>query len=248
MKTVFINCSPKKRFCASAYFLTLQRLFAGGEKVTEKLRTPSDHDRILAQLRDAQAAVFCVPLYVDGVPSHVLRFLEKMEGYCKENSLKLSVYCVANNGFIEGRQNEPLMQVFGHFCARAGLSWGGGVGIGGGVMLNVTRILFIVDVALLLVNTLLSAVNTGSFYPKDAWISFGQNAALLVYFNLGVLFYLARMGRYIRKGAYSGKKYTRILIPSFIFILFADIFFFIVSLFQGGLFRGWLAKKEYGKA
>ena len=32
MKTVFINCSPKKRFCASAYFLFLQRLFVSGQK------------------------------------------------------------------------------------------------------------------------------------------------------------------------------------------------------------------------
>ena len=36
-------------------------------------------------------------------------------------------------------------------------------------------------------------------------------------------------------------------IPLFIFIVFADIFFIIISLFQGGLFRGWLRKKEYGK-
>ena len=244
MKTVFINCSPKKRFCASAYFLFLQRLFTGGEKVTEKLRTPADHDRILEQLRDAQAVVFGLPLYVDGVPSHVLRFLEKMEAYCKMNHLSLSVYCIANNGFIEGRQNEPLMQTFENFCARAGLSWGGGVGIGGGVMLNVTRILFAVDIAMLVLNIALSVINTGSFFPKDAWISFAENAALLLYFNLGVLFYLARLGFFLRRGSFSGKKYTRILIPSFIFILFADIFFLIISLFEGGLFRGWLAKKE----
>ena len=32
MKTILINCSPKKRFCASAYFLSLQRLFVGGAK------------------------------------------------------------------------------------------------------------------------------------------------------------------------------------------------------------------------
>ena len=178
MKTVLINCSPKKRFCASSYFLALQRLFVSGEKVTEKLRTPADYDRILEQLRDAQNVVFGVPLYVDSIPSHLLRFLEKMEAFCEENKLKLNVYCVANNGFIEGKQNEPMMQNFEHFCSRAGLTWGGGVGIGGGVMLNVTRI----------------------------------------------------------------------LIPSFVFILFADIFFVIISLFEGGLFRGWLAKKEYGKA
>ena len=248
MKTVFINCSPKKRFCASAYFLFLQRLFTGGEKVTEKLRTPADHDRILEQLRGAQAAVFGVPLYVDGIPSHVLRFMEKMEAFCRENGLHLRVYCIANNGFIEGKQNEPLMQCFEHFCSRAGLSWGGGVGIGGGVMLNVTRILFVVDIALLVLNTVLSVINTGSFFPKDAWVSFAENAALLLFFNLGALFFLGRMGRYIRKGGCCGKKYTRIMLPSFVFILFADIFFIIVSVLEGGIFRGWLAKKAPGES
>ena len=197
MKTVFINCSPKKRFCASSYFLALQRLFTGGEKVNEKLRTPADYDRVLEQIRNAQAVVFGVPLYVDSIPSHLLRFLEKMEVFCRENHLELNVCCVANNGFIEGKQNEPLMQNFEHFCSRAGLTWGGGVGIGGGVMLNVTRILFIVEIALLALNTVLSAVHTGDFFPKEAWLSFAENTGLLLYFNLGVLFYLSGMGRAI---------------------------------------------------
>ncbi len=248
MKTVLINCSPKKRFCASSYFLFLQRCFLSGTKVTEKLRTPGDHERILEQLKNADAVIFGVPLYVDGIPSHVLRFLEKMEAFCRENHLDLHVYCIANNGFIEGKQNEPLMQCFENFCARAGLSWGGGVGIGGGVMLNVTRILFVVEIALLVLNTVLSAANTGNFFPQEAWISFGENAALLLFFNLGVLYYLGRMGSCIRKKISSGKKYTRILLPSFVFIIFADIFFVIISVFEGGLFRGWLAKKEYGKS
>ena len=248
MKTVFINCSPKKHFCASSYFLFLQRLFTGGKKVSVKLCTPSDYDRILKEIKDAQAVVFGLPLYVDGVPSHVLSFLEKMEVFCKENNLHLSVYCIANNGFIEGKQNEPLMQNFEHFCRRAGLSFCGGVGIGGGVMLNVTRILFVVQIGLLLLNTLLGAVNRGDFFPREAWINFGENAALLLFFNIGVLFYLARMGYYIRKEAFSGRKYTRIMLPSFIFILFADIFFIIISVFEGGIFRGWLSKKEWMKA
>ena len=238
MKTVLLNCSPRKRFCASAYFLFLQSLFVGGEKVKERLRSPADHTRILEQLRDARAVVFGLPLYVD------VRFLEEMEAFCRENGLKLRVYCVANNGFIEGKQNEPLMQVFENFCVRTGLAWGGGVGIGGGVMLNVTRILFVVEIALLVLNTVLSAVHTGDFFPKEAWLSFAENTALLLYFNLGVLFYLSGMGRAIGKGTAFGKKYTRILIPSFVFILFADIFFTIISLLQGGIFRGWLAKKE----
>jgi hypothetical protein len=34
------------------------------------------------------------------------------------------------------------------------------------------------------------------------------------------------------------------MVPSFVFIIFADIFFTIMSLFQGGIFRGWFAKKK----
>ena len=45
----------------------------------------------------------------------------------------------------------------------------GGIGIGGGVMLNVTRILFVVQVGLLLLNTVLSVVQTGDFFPAAAW-------------------------------------------------------------------------------
>lgn len=174
MKTVLINCSPKKRFCASAYFLGLQRLFVKGKKVTERLRNASDHGRILEELADADTVVFCLPLYVDSVPSHILPFLKEMEDFCKKNSIHPHIYSISNNGFIEGSQSEPILRVFQNFCARSDLMWGGGIGIGGGVMLNVTRI----------------------------------------------------------------------LIPSFVFIVFADIFFVIISIFQGGIFRGWLSKKQ----
>ncbi len=245
MKTVFINCSPKKRFCASAYFLSLQRLFVGGEKITERLRTPADDERILQKLQDADAVVFCLPLYVDGVPSHVLRFMEKMEAHCLAGGLRFHVYCIANNGFIEGKQNEPLMRVFECFCARAGLTWGGGVGVGGGVMLNVYRIVYAAQLGLLLLRTVLNAVETGSFLAQGALLSFAESTAIILFLNLGVLVYLIRMGCHIRKGTFSGKKYTRIMVPSFLFILFADIFFVIISLFEGGLFRGWLSRKKY---
>ena len=84
--------------------------------------------------------------------------MEEMEKFCRQNDIHLNVYCIANNGFIEGVQNEPLMQIIENFCSRADLSWGGGVGIGGGVMLNVTRIVFEVQIVLLAVNTVLSVL------------------------------------------------------------------------------------------
>lgn len=244
MKTVFINCSPKKRFCASAYFLGLQRLFVKGKKVTERLHNKSDHKRILNELQGADTVVFCLPLYVDSIPSHVLPFLKEMELFCKENSIRLNVYSISNNGFIEGNQSEPLLRVFQNFCERSDLEWGGGIGIGGGVMLNVTRIVFVIQIGILLLNIILNGIQNGDFLPIDALKNFAEQALLIAFFNLGVFFYTIRMGIAINKGKFFGKKYTRILIPSFIFIIFADIFYLIVSIFMGGIFRGWLSKKQ----
>lgn len=244
MKTVLINCSPKKKFSASAYFLGLQRLSIRGEKVTRKLRTPKDHQIILSELSDTDAVIFCLPLYVDSVPSHVLPFLKEMHKYCLENDIHLRVYSISNNGFIEGVQSEPLLQVFQNFCARSRLEWGGGIGIGGGVMLNVTRILFFVQVGLLLLNIVLRFMQNGVSFPSDILGDFAVNMAVLLFLNLGVFYYILKMGSAINRGGFFGKKYTRILIPSFVFIIFADIFFTIISIFEGGIFRGWFVKKQ----
>ena len=243
MKTVFINGSPKKKFSASAYFISVQKFFVKGEKVKETLRNKKDHDRILSILEDGDAVVFCLPLYVDSVPSHVMSFLKYMEGYCLDKHIKLNVYVISNNGFIEGVQSEALLKVFRNFCTRSGLVWGGGIGIGGGVMLNVMRIVFYVQIGLLFLNIFLSGTQTGNWLPIDAFTNFITQALIIGFLNLGVFLYTSRMGRAINRRESCGEKYTRILIPSFVFIIFADIFFTIFSIFEGGFFRGWLSKK-----
>ena len=77
----------------------------------------------------------------------------------------------------------------------------------------------------------------------DAFTNFLTQALTIGFLNLGVFLYAFRMGKAIWKREVCGEKYTRILIPSFVFILFADIFFVIFSVFDGGIFRGWLSKK-----
>lgn len=187
--------------------------------------------------------MLCLPLYADGPPSHVSAFLEEAELFFLKNNLHPNLYCIANNGFIEGRQNEALMQVMENFCHRAGINWCGGVGIGGGVMLNITRIVFVIQTAIFFIQYIIGIIQTGLFLNTGLLYAFLQNAGLLLFFNSGVLFFLIRMGLAVNKCSVSGKHYTRILLPSFIFILIANIFFTLLSLFQGGLFRGWLKKK-----
>ena len=68
-------------------------------------------------------------------------------------------YVVSKGGFIEGSQNRPLMQVLENFCNRCNFQWCGGVGIGGGVMLNVMRIMFLVYAGLFVLNTITSGLS-----------------------------------------------------------------------------------------
>ena len=110
-------------------------------------------------------------------------------------------------------------------------------------MLNVMSIVFKVQVGLLLLNMILSGMQYGNWLPVDAFLNFATQALTIGFLNLGVFLYTWRMGSALNKGKFFGEKYTRILIPSFVFILFADIFFFIISIFKGGIFRGWLSKK-----
>ena len=239
-KTVLINCSPKKKLSVSGFIMKCAGFMIRGPKECFQLRTPADRKPILNALKTAGKAVFIAPLYVDSVPSHMLPFLKEMEGFCKENGLHLKVYVIANNGFIEGKQNEPLMQVMENFCARAGLAWCGGVGIGGGVMLNVERIMITVMFWLMLLNMLLCAAHGENVL--DPVRSFGISLGELLLLACGIIAYTVRLAFHVNKGTDAGKRYTRIMVPSFLFILFADIFFVIISFFQGGLFRGWFLR------
>ena len=239
-KTVLINCSPKKRLSVSDFIMKCSGLIIRGRKEYFQLRTPADRLKILNALKTADKAVFVTPLYVDSVPSHMLPFMKEMEAFCRENGLNLKVYAIANNGFIEGKQNEPLMQVMENFCVRSGLSWCGGIGIGGGVMLNVERIMIAVMFALMLLNMALCAIRGENVLEPVR--SFGISVLEILLLACGIIAYAVRLALHVNKGTNAGKRYTRIMVPSFLFILFADIFFFIISLFQGGLFRGWFSR------
>ena len=244
MKTVLIDCSPKKRLSASGFIAGFTGLFVRGRKKHEKLRTKGEHKGLLDEISDADNVVFSMPLYVDGVPSHVLPFLTAMETYCRENGKSVNVYVIANNGFIEGKQNEPLMQTLENFCDRSGNRWCGGLGIGGGVMMNVMRILIMVFFGIAILRNVIYGVQEGSFLQSGPWIVFGKQVLEVLAFGCGIIVYDIWLAITINRRREYGKHYTRIMVPSFIFIIFADLFFIIISIFNGGVFRGWFAKKK----
>ncbi len=222
----------------SANFCFLQRIFTGGTAVRENLRNRGDHERILGRMKDADNIFFVMPLYVDSVPSHFAAFMKDAETFCRNNDIYANVYVISNGGFIEGNQNRVLMRVIENFCGRSGLSFCGGTGVGGGVMLNVIRIMVFVYLGLFALR-LVTGVSAA-----DAAVVLAKQLATVLFFYLGVLFCFIRMGLAASKGKKCGVMFTRALMPSFLFIAVADIFFIIISVFQGGIFRGWLRKHK----
>lgn len=133
MKIVLINGSPKVKGSASGVLLAdLKRCLAGQGEVTEiALRTGTVPADVRQAMENAGAWVFVFPLYVDGVPGHLLSCLMELERAPRPAG-EVNVYGIVNCGFFEGGQAEYALDVLKNWCTRLGLLWGGGIGVGGG--------------------------------------------------------------------------------------------------------------------
>ena len=110
-------------------------------------------------------------------------------------------------------------------------------------MFNALKVVLIIESGIFLLSVLISGILYANWFPGDAIQSFLFALLIIFFLHAGAIFYMMKMGLKVNEGAAFGEKYTRILLPSFLFILIADVFFIIVSLFKGGLLKGWLQRK-----
>jgi hypothetical protein len=137
MKILFINGSPKSNNSTSGLVIKelIKQLEDSNNCITVNTAGLS-RDRFLDGFMGVDAAVIVFPLYVDGIPSHLLRLLYETKDQLKDKNPDVHIYAVANNGFYEGKQNTLALDMVRHFCDVAGVKWGRGLGIGAGGMLN----------------------------------------------------------------------------------------------------------------
>ena len=90
---------------------------------------------IKSEIHNTDALIFAFPLYVDSIPSSLLDILEKFEEE-KIIDPKIKIYCIVNNGFFEGKQNQLAILQMKNWCKKIGAEWGQGVGIGAGEILS----------------------------------------------------------------------------------------------------------------
>ena len=110
-------------------------------------------------------------------------------------------------------------------------------------MFNALKVVLMIECGIFLLSVFISGILYANWVPGDVIQGFLFALLIIFFFHAGAIFYMLKMGLKVNKGNVSGEKYTRILLPSFLFILIADIFFIIVSLFKGGLLKGWLQRK-----
>lgn len=133
MKIAFINGSPKAKHSTSASILTDLKtaLSKNLEIIPVELHKAVISEKDMEKLKTCDTLVFAFPLYVDGIPSHLLSCLTALETAPWQDK-RGRVYGIVNCGFYEGIQAEPALKVLENWCAKAGFLWSGGIGIGGG--------------------------------------------------------------------------------------------------------------------
>jgi hypothetical protein len=249
MNILVINGSPKKKGGASAFFSKVLCFMLFSQKVVSKtIGASRNYENIFTSLKNADIVIISVPLYVDGIPSHMIHFLQQMEQHCANNKCKFMLYVISNSGFVEGHQNQAHLEQYKCWCERAGIAWGGGLGIGGGVMLHV---IFYVTLLLSVVQFVIGILINSSFgkpaINNALILSFARGMIVWLFFSSGMLFYEFILAQTIKKQKVMKNKYTRAMVPSFIFLIFADIFMALEALFHGKMIFSLYKKIDYTK-
>jgi hypothetical protein len=153
VKTIFIIGSPKKKISTSAALLgTLPDRIRDSEPIfltTSELtpeNTAEEAAKAASLIKDADAVVIGFPLYVDGIPSHLLRLLEAIGRELVEDVTEIidlvdsgaenrqPVYAVINCGFYEPGHMDIAAGMTELWCESAGLDYKGAVLVGAGGM------------------------------------------------------------------------------------------------------------------
>jgi multimeric flavodoxin WrbA len=102
-----------------------------------ELRTRSIRDSESDLFNDiawADLVVLSFPLFADGVPAVLKTLMLKIANARTGTGKGLAV--IVNCGFIESHQNDVAIEMCSHFANEAGFEWLGGVGRGGGGMID----------------------------------------------------------------------------------------------------------------
>ncbi|MBQ9037470.1 MAG: flavodoxin family protein [Erysipelotrichaceae bacterium] len=135
-KTVILNASMRYSTGNSfAFSEKLNALLEGKTETYNLCRYLNDLPSLVGNLSDCDRLVICTPLYVDGLPSQLIRLFECFEKEYRGSDKK--VYLLANMGLYESRQFVNMFNAVKKWCKVMNFEYGGGLGISAGELLGV---------------------------------------------------------------------------------------------------------------
>ncbi len=108
------------------------------QHIAKALRSDDRWDKLVSTVDGADTVILSFPLDWDGLPSHVVRALERLHEHRKSSpqSKPQRFVAIVNNGFPEPWHNEVSLRICRRFADEVGFEWGGGLNVGGGAAIN----------------------------------------------------------------------------------------------------------------
>ncbi|MBR0461362.1 MAG: flavodoxin family protein [Erysipelotrichaceae bacterium] len=135
-RTVLVNGSMRGDKAYSLKFAGLlkKRLNKNAEIINIH-KYINDLTDLYEEIKNASTIVICTPLYVDNLPSQVVRLLEIFErSYSGDPK---NIYLIANMGLYESRQLVNLFEAVRQWSDKMDFRYGGGLGISAGELIGV---------------------------------------------------------------------------------------------------------------
>ena len=138
---LMLNCSYKASDSNTQFFLELleEKLDEESRIIPLKKVLSGGYADFLVELEAADAFVIGAPLYVDGLPAQAVKLLEMLLECDRTPLDRKPVYVVSNLGFYEGEQICNLFDITANWCARMGMTYSGGIAVGAGPMIRMTK-------------------------------------------------------------------------------------------------------------
>lgn len=145
-KTIMlINGSPRKKGTSFSFARTMKGLIEeSGNKaqiihVIDYFDNKSSIYEFKSMLSEIDIIAIISPLYVDTLPYPVIWFLEEIQNECNDELYGKSFFALGQNGFPDSTLMQPLLETCRLFALDVGMQWLGGIGYGGGAIINGTH-------------------------------------------------------------------------------------------------------------
>ncbi len=97
-------------------------------------RTAEGRQKLLNIVDLADILVFASPLYIDSIPSFMIKAMELINEHRRsgESPKEQKLFVIVNNGFPEPAHNQSALAIYQCFASESGIKWAGGACIGWG--------------------------------------------------------------------------------------------------------------------